>query len=82
MSDSLQNAINAIAPGLNISSLVIKLVFAVFFIYLISYSYLQARQARLMQDKVKTDIDVLLSGFSWVYVFVQIMIFVVVLVIL
>lgn len=50
--------------------------------YILAYAFFQSRQIRLIQTKVITNVDRLITLFSYLYLILQIVIFVVVLLIL
>lgn len=66
----------------SIPRFVIFIPFTLIFGYIIIHSFLQIRQLRVLQGRVKTDADGLLRLLSYVYLLIQILIFVVTLLIL
>ena len=53
----------------------------IFFVYVIIYSILQVRQVRILQDKVRTNIDIPVRILGAGYILLQVLIFIFVLII-
>jgi small-conductance mechanosensitive channel len=62
--------------------IVFTILFSVFFIYIILYSVLQVRQIGILQEKVHTNADTVMKVLSYVFLLIQIVLFVVALLIL
>lgn len=66
----------------NWQGLVLTLFFVFLFIVIVVYSILQVRQIGILQQMVSTDADKVMRFFSYIYLLIQIVLFVVALLIL
>jgi hypothetical protein len=71
-----------VLAGFGIPKYVIFMLVVALFVYIIIYSILQIRQVSLLQKKVQTNIDGSLKFISYVYLLVQVLLFVLALLIL
>lgn len=66
----------------SIPGVVWTILFTIIFLYIIIYSFFQVRQLRVLQDRVRTAGDSTMTLLSYLYLLIQVLIFVVTLLIL
>jgi hypothetical protein len=81
MPNNLLNTTNDLLSG-KIPPVIWTILFTVVFVYIIIYGFLQVRQLKVLQDKVSTPGDKWITLTAYLYLLIQVLLFVVTLLIL
>lgn len=81
-SDFNQIITNLTSGNPSFPSYIWQVIAAIYFLYILIYAFLQIRQVKVMQKRLSTDADGIMTYVSYGYIFLQFLIFVVTLLML